>query len=491
MPDPVTPGSGGTTTTTTPPSGTGGGASWTGMFDPYAGTSQAGLDELVQVLRQQLAQGMSPDLSAVSSATIPNNRRPSGLPAGGMGGRGGGGGTRSTRTGRRTIGSILNDSARWNDNEIEALQRQLLNAGYFPESVYDGNQAVSWGVMDQATRNAFSLLLSDAVLGDRALDTIIEERTRTFARTGVLAGGGKTDRSGILGGGAVHEVNLSSPAGVRQLADDVAKSVLGRELSEEDREKYVPLIQGLERGQQMVGINARMAADRTVFDTQVAMADGAGGGGLINPVDGGTFTDTLGAPRDGGARTHKGTDIFAAKGTAVVAPVSGEIVKAGDDGGNGGLRIWIKGDDGRFHYLAHMDSIQVNGGRVQIGQQVGTVGDSGNARGGSPHLHYSINSTAGKEDAVVNPAQALAGQSGRRLQGGAKDASVASGGAAAAAAGGDVYLPNQVVSSEGVDVQAELEEKIRKENPLEADAHDLAGVYGQFRRILANPGAGL
>jgi murein DD-endopeptidase MepM/ murein hydrolase activator NlpD len=45
----------------------------------------------------------------------------------------------------------------------------------------------------------------------------------------------------------------------------------------------------------------------------------------------------------------------------------------------------------RVHYFAHLAAIAPDiGGTVAAGAQLGTVGDSGNARGKPPHSHYSV-----------------------------------------------------------------------------------------------------
>lgn len=124
---------------------------------------------------------------------------------------------------------------------------------------------------------------------------------------------------------------------------------------------------------------------------------------IPNPVPGGTFSDSYGEPRSGGRR-HAGVDIFAPRGAAVIAPVSGTVAVAGPDGGNGGNRVWIRGDDGRAYYFAHLDSIRAAVGQlVGVGTPIGTVGNTGNASSTSPHLHFSINETVGPERPVINP----------------------------------------------------------------------------------------
>lgn len=121
------------------------------------------------------------------------------------------------------------------------------------------------------------------------------------------------------------------------------------------------------------------------------------------------LSNTFGANRSGG-RSHKGIDIFAKEGTAVVAVRSGTVVRAGDSGGLGGLRVWVRDDDGRFHYYAHMNSVSVKEGqRVEGGQPLGGVGRTGNAQNTPPHLHYSVNSSSSRETGEINPYDYLKG----------------------------------------------------------------------------------
>lgn len=106
-----------------------------------------------------------------------------------------------------------------------------------------------------------------------------------------------------------------------------------------------------------------------------------------------------GASRDGGRRSHEGIDIFAPRGTPVVAAEGGYVSSTGDRG-LGGKQVWVRtGLFGSSHYYAHLDSIAVSGGsRVQTGDTLGFVGNTGNAITTSPHLHYGIYTSHGAVD---------------------------------------------------------------------------------------------
>jgi len=89
---------------------------------------------------------------------------------------------------------------------------------------------------------------------------------------------------------------------------------------------------------------------------------------------------------------HQGAvDLFAARGTAVVAMIDGLIESAGYDE-TGGYYVSMRGDDGLTYYFAHLDALPLvgSGQRVTSGQRLGGVGESGNAAGTGPHLHLGI-----------------------------------------------------------------------------------------------------
>lgn len=92
----------------------------------------------------------------------------------------------------------------------------------------------------------------------------------------------------------------------------------------------------------------------------------------------------------GRSGVHKGIDIFAPKGRDVIAPTYGLVMFQGNVP-LGGKVVLLLGPKLRFHYFAHLESASVfTGLPVETGRVLGQVGDSGNAQGKPPHLHYAI-----------------------------------------------------------------------------------------------------
>ncbi|MDQ3767374.1 MAG: peptidoglycan DD-metalloendopeptidase family protein [Actinomycetota bacterium] len=109
-----------------------------------------------------------------------------------------------------------------------------------------------------------------------------------------------------------------------------------------------------------------------------------------------SFVDSWGAPRAG--HTHVGVDLLADYGTPVVAIVSGTVTYAGYDG-SGGNMIFLSGEDGNDYWYMHNQTNLVTGGQVVKGEQIATVGDTGNAVG-IPHVHFEYHPGGG---GPVNP----------------------------------------------------------------------------------------
>ncbi len=109
-------------------------------------------------------------------------------------------------------------------------------------------------------------------------------------------------------------------------------------------------------------------------------------GSVRCPVPGGSFFNDWGFPRSGG-RSHAGNDIFAPRGTPVIAPVSGDVDIA--TGSIGGRQFRLTAPDGTKWYGSHLADFGATG-KVAAGDVIGYVGDSGNARGSRPHLHFEV-----------------------------------------------------------------------------------------------------
>lgn len=102
------------------------------------------------------------------------------------------------------------------------------------------------------------------------------------------------------------------------------------------------------------------------------------------------------------AHTHTGLDFAAPSGTPIVAVAGGQVTETGYDGSYGNKTV-ITLDDGTEMWYCHQTSFTVKpGDAVRPGQQIGTVGSTGNSTG--PHLHLEVRPGAGDP---VDPFTAL------------------------------------------------------------------------------------
>jgi len=105
----------------------------------------------------------------------------------------------------------------------------------------------------------------------------------------------------------------------------------------------------------------------------------------------GNIGSFFGDIRDGGARDHHGVDIFAPRGTPVLAATDGVAYRVGVNR-LGGNVVWVRDPTGDVRqYYAHLDvQLVEQGAQVQIGDTLGLVGNTGNAITTPPHLHFGI-----------------------------------------------------------------------------------------------------
>lgn len=118
-------------------------------------------------------------------------------------------------------------------------------------------------------------------------------------------------------------------------------------------------------------------------------------GQLLVPVVGvkrPALRSSWGEPRSG-HRTHQGIDIFARRGTPVVAAAEGIVVRIGTTDRLGGNTVWVAGKPSTMYYYAHLSAFAKGlavGDHVDAGDVVGYVGNTGNARTTPPHLHFGM-----------------------------------------------------------------------------------------------------
>ena len=142
-------------------------------------------------------------------------------------------------------------------------------------------------------------------------------------------------------------------------------------------------------------------------------------GGRAFPLDRRTpLTDTFGAQR-AGVGWHHGIDLFGPRGTPVLAVSDGTVFEVGWNV-RGGHRLWLRDAAGNTYYYAHLDAYTAAahaGARVRAGQQLGTLGSSGDAERTPPHLHFEVHPAALAPlgyDGAVDPTAYLAAWAGGR-----------------------------------------------------------------------------
>jgi murein DD-endopeptidase MepM/ murein hydrolase activator NlpD len=200
-----------------------------------------------------------------------------------------------------------------------------------------------------------------------------------------------------------------------QVTGDAYRSVLGRvtrgyerakELHDQARAAVAKLESGLEEAQAVEARLVRLEQRRKAATKVAPTPPPRGGGGgavsssgkaciLERPY---SYVDSWGAPRSGG-RSHQGTDVMAPHGARVFAFVNG-VVSRESTSSNGGIQLYLQGDNGVEYFYAHLSGYAVStGARVRAGQLIAYNGQTGNAQYTAPHVHFEVHMSGG----AVNP----------------------------------------------------------------------------------------
>lgn len=110
--------------------------------------------------------------------------------------------------------------------------------------------------------------------------------------------------------------------------------------------------------------------------------------------------------RDNNARKHEGVDIFGSFRSPVLAAAEGTITRVNQNN-LGGKVVWLRPKGKKYTlYYAHLsEQIAVEGQLVNVGDTVGLMGNSGNAKNTPTHLHFGIYTSNGAVDPLpfINP----------------------------------------------------------------------------------------
>ena len=185
-----------------------------------------------------------------------------------------------------------------------------------------------------------------------------------------------------------RRAELDAALASRRAVLDEARAELRRLVKEEKARKA--RLAALEKAR-------RAALTSMPYAGSTAIPGALPAGDFLFPVAGPTtFTNDWMYPRPGG-RSHQGIDLFAARGTPVVAVADGSLFNVGYNG-LGGWRLWVRDRAGNGFYYAHLSAYSpaaVEGATVTRGTVLGYVGDSGDARGTPNHLHFEIHPGGG------------------------------------------------------------------------------------------------
>jgi peptidoglycan LD-endopeptidase LytH len=278
----------------------------------------------------------------------------------------------------------------------------------------------TWAEVERTTAELDELERRGAQLEAQALEleSLLAERARAVFKRG----SGASLELLLSSGGADVALERASLAQVLQERDSVsleqalaARAALDQTvaLAAQRREQLEVLKADLARSQ------AELEGELDTAQTQVRTLEqraarqrvidrGGQQGTYACPLDRGLthFVDSWGFPRSGG-RSHKGTDIMGPMGVPVYAFTSG-VISRHSAGALSGRSLYLRGDDGNTYFYAHLQGYApagVVGSRVVAGDHIAYNGDTGNARGGAPHIHFEQHPGGG---AAVNPYPYLA-----------------------------------------------------------------------------------
>ncbi|QLQ11380.1 MAG: M23 family metallopeptidase [Nocardioidaceae bacterium] len=217
----------------------------------------------------------------------------------------------------------------------------------------------------------------------------------TQAPTATLASGTVQSLAGVANAlNGASGVGSSNPLRDRKLA--VSRDAARADSDEAERDKL--LLEAEQQDEEFQQAIENLAARSEAHAAEVAK------NAWKIPVTPGVYRLTAGFGQCSGlwSHCHTGLDFAAPSGTSIFSVANGVVVSTGYDGAYGNKTI-IQLEDGTEIWYCHQSSILVSPGETVVGgQQIGTIGTTGNTTGA--HLHLEVRPGAGD---AVDPYSAL------------------------------------------------------------------------------------
>lgn len=293
-----------------------------------------------------------------------------------------------------TVGEIRT-TERQLGHSRELLSRRLVQV-YVDEAPGPIDVLLQSGSLTDAL--AIGTLLERAADADAAVVTRIRERRAELAGLRVRLAADARAAQGALDTARVARARVEGLLAVRRRAVAAAQERLGELLAAERRR--IARAAAQKRVARAAARHARAStaiASSRDQPTSGSPTPAVPAGSHVFPLAGPTtFSDDWLASRPGG-RYHEGIDLFAARGTPVVAVADGTLYRVGYSGISGN-RLWLRDGAGTAFFYAHLDGYSAaarEGATVSRGAVLGYNGDTGDARGTPPHVHFEIHPGGG------------------------------------------------------------------------------------------------
>ncbi|MBD9479324.1 peptidoglycan-binding protein [Pseudoxanthomonas sp. PXM02] len=280
----------------------------------------------------------------------------------------------SARDAERLTGHTTDELRGLGDRELATAFSQYWNGKYAAISIPD--RGIQAGQPDAAARERTSPL-ADGVLQSGERGEEVRALQTSLNQLGFRDGQGAEleTRSGIYGGKTQEAVRAFQAANQLEAtgnADARTREVIAQQLALPEQERNRP--QAVEAQQREGGLAWPTPGNRDINEAD-------------KPREG---RGEFGTPRSGGRR-HGGIDIQGDVGDPVVAVAAGTVVVRPNNGAAGNT-VHVRHDDGTLTKYFHLDEFSVrNGQRVEAGQQIGTMGRTGNTPAqGDTHLHFEM-----------------------------------------------------------------------------------------------------